>query len=447
MNKYVKWAGFAVGGLVFGGLLLGAACWTIGGFAASNADADNQFAAWKKAGLPAVAGEVDARQVAEKFNAQPALAKLLSEKPNKVPADLGFEEGWQSGETAKFLLAEKSLMDQVALAVAKPAYRVERDYDEGIWIEFPEYARYKTWAKILTTEAVRLAHAGDHRGAVERLRSARRLGALLHQDPSLISLLVAIAVDKITLRGAGMAASEMADDSVALTHLKEMLNETEWNPDLGHNFGGEAYSTLATFRNSSVADLRNLTDPEKSAKYKPSTFVRNGLPNGRLERAASAELMRFWNEFYPRIAAGERGAKLGREMDQRSEEFSASSSWPKKIAAILISVYGISFTALDTLASERNVMDAFIDVLIHRERTGAWPATLSVAGVSASRNLDQITGQPLGYHASGGEVRIWHVGPNLKDDGGKTSREAGSKSHDAVFLHPWPKSWRNPPKE
>jgi hypothetical protein len=79
-----------------------------------------------------------------------------------------------------------------------------------------------------------------------------------------------------------------------------------------------------------------------------------------------------------------------------------------------------------------------IQVLLHRDRTGALPASLS--DLSTSPFIDPYSGKPFAYVPRDGDFTLYSIGHDGWDDGGRhSSRALRDPLGDRVF---WPLSAR-----
>lgn len=453
MKKWLIRVAIFCGVVIALATIAGIAFWSMTGFAGSSSDAPKQFAEWKKNRLPVSASEVYlGGPVSDAENAALDVQTLRKDTGFKFPKppDANYEDAWTSGEIATYLRTHQTQIGTIARVAEKPKFLLTKDYDSLISSDFPEFSEIKAWSKLLVMDAEQMAREGRHDQAVARLRSARNLARLTGQDSTLIGRLVAIAVEAIVLTAAGRVASEIADDPRSLQALRKMLDETEWSLDVKQIYRTEAYIGFSALRDISLRDIFSMNQsidlPGGSAPSKESKPT-GELPKNAAARAVTAETMRFWNEFYPRLDTETDMIKLGDDMSKRGDEFANSGSWPKKFASMFAPVFKQSAIAHERVKSERNTINAYISVLLYRNQHKKWPAILEDAGIKGDRKLDHITKAPLQYRKTATEMRIWHSGPDGVDDGGLTMREAlaagrSSKSRDSVYIHPWPKLWR-----
>ncbi len=453
MKKFVLWASMIAGIIISLATIAGFALWATSGFAASSGDAEKQWSIWKKNGLPTVVGEVDQRGVPDSQNAfLPLFTNKLGVPPfssTTLPRadDLYFDESFHDGTAKAFFETHEMELDRIAAATNLSAFDPQRDWDQGYAIKFSEYSTSKAWVKFLCLDAHYRSRNGDFGGAIARLKAARRLTAFCAQDSTLISLLVAFASEALVLRWTGMVASEMADNPSALQSLHQMMNQTEWQPNYEQVYRGVAYLQLVTARNVPALELyQQFTNSGYVTGKHSGPIQRDGLPRSASSRAVAAEIMRYWNEFYPRVQAGETDIKLGRDMEARAAAMANSGLIPQVIASGLQSNYASIYVGQERMFANRLTLNAFLVTLRYRQQHDRWPASLAEAGLSPAESTDLLTGGPLGYRAKGSEVRVWNVGLNKTDQGGIAQVEAkpNGPGYDEVYLHPWPKARRKP---
>jgi hypothetical protein len=457
LKKWVVRIAIGVGVLLALIAVLGLAFWTASGFGPAAAMAKQQYADWQTNGLPVTKDQVVLTpSLSEEDNAVTEmreairLLKAVPKNPNE-PTNLSDPDNFQNGKLRIYVEARRAAMEMAHRAALKPAIRFERDWDQGAYLAFPEFADFKAIAKCLAMDAEFRARDGDWQGAVRDIRTARRLAAFSAADATLISKLVGIAIDAIILDTAGICASRFADNPAAISALRKALEDTKWDIDRDSAVRGEAYMSVAYYRSTSDRDIIAMLDgryeDELEADYfagykRPApAIVRDGLPASTLARAVNAEVMAFWNEFYPRLKNPNEDLKrLAADMDARANDYGSSRSLPKHAAAMMLPVYSQAFKAFDKRRSEERTAIAFLGILQYRNQHHAWPTTLKAAGVDA---IDAIDGKPLRYLVSGKSARVYNLGQNGVDNGGLSRWEAAAKKTptrdiDNAYVYPWP---------
>jgi hypothetical protein len=105
--------------------------------------------------------------------------------------------------------------------------------------------------------------------------------------------------------------------------------------------------------------------------------------------------------------------------------------------SIRVSVKSISRQFAENEAMLR-LLRAQLALQEYRAKHGDWPATLAdlTLGVVAQVPVDPFTGNPLKYRRKGGEVLLYSVGWDLKDDGGISpvpGRTGATRGEDLVY--------------
>lgn len=427
------------------------AAWSITGFSSAAAAANQQYRDWQANGLPVRQDQLYlAPAPAESDNALKDLKEAIGliksmGKDAKIQTKLYEPQAFASGETAAYLKRVQPIIDATHRLASKPTLRFARDLDAGFAVDFSEFASMKELAKILSLDAEYKASKGNYKAVARDIYSIRRLAALSAQDANLISGLVGIALDAIALGDLSRFAPQFADNAAALAAFRKAVEDSKWEVDHDQMFRGEAYISFATFRNLSdneiISYLTKKPDWIGENAPKKRALVRDGQAPNIMARAVTAEMMAYWNEFYPRLTdPKEDMKKVSADMDSWAAAYESSSSKPKQVAALTLPVFSQAMTAFDRQRSDHRTAIAFLGILQYRQARGSWPATLKAAGVEA---IDLIDGKPIRYKIQGSSARVWNVGRNGVDDGGVAPWEASklglsASQTDNVYVHPRP---------
>ena len=96
---------------------------------------------------------------------------------------------------------------------------------------------------------------------------------------------------------------------------------------------------------------------------------------------------------------------------------------------------------IDVHLAQFDLMETALWLEIHRRETGAYPETLS--SLENDLPLDRFSGKSLIYRKEGGSYLLYSVGPDLKDNNGKTKRRR-TGAYDVVW-DPKPRFPWDPP--
>lgn len=321
------------------------------------------------------------------------------------------------------LLADSDeTLDRIVQSTSIPGWYVEHDYDQGPFIEFPEYADLKAAGKLLIARGIDSALSGDADAAMTDLLACRRLGEYLRNAPHLMGVLVALSIDAQALIGAERLAEIWHDKLAALSTLRSTLAGSEFEVDPISALRGDFYMGLATGRNLDLfGGLEWLTDSAGEEWVMPidgGALRRDGLPPGDLERAYLNGHLEIWNSVFAEISNDPsllRGS--GEYIDQNFGE----ETIPNDLNYLFVAMTLIDFGALDMSLSRsdvrRDLTDALLKVLIYRVVRGTMPDSLAQA--DAEFDDPFAPGSSVRYATDGDAVKIWSVGQDGQDNNGE----------------------------
>jgi len=389
--------------------------------------ADAVYAEAKRVGLPTTSAEVlvpipgeDAR--ADVVSASAALSNALADSNGKTP-----------DERLRLVAQERSsVLDKVVAALeTKPGWRPELDWDKGVFLLFPEYAKFKETGKLLAQRAEILAKQGEHPKAVRDLKAIRTLSGRLCTESTLIGALVGIALDQIGLRAAERCATELAGDAEGLEMLRAEVARPHDAIGIEASVRGEFYLHLFSLRNlSALGGVGALTGASTVVPSPPpSALVRDGVPRGMFERASFADIGQRFIEAAKAIRAKPGDLQWARDLADVGPP-TASNVY----AHYPLEVYRPAADQVRRVRAQRRVCEAGIAVLEFRARTGKTPATLAEARADFEDPLQ--AGDKLKAILEKDRIVVWSVGLDGEDEKGGTVRDPAKRPDDLAFFYP-----------
>ena len=418
---------------IFGLYRVATIYWDFGGAAGELPAA---VAEYRAKGLPFVASDLFPTPVPKGENAVPAIRAAIAALP-KNTNDLAKAQR-EPEENADATLARYTKPLALA-AAARNRERVDfgRDWDLGPNVLFPEYAGLKSLAKAAALRAARLARKGDDDDALRDLSLVRRLGFWVGGEPTLIGLLVRLAIEAIALNAAERCLVTAVKAPARIARYEAWLRDAPAPPSFGDALRGEMFLGVATVRNldllGGVDAFGRLPDGDgvEPPPLDPARLRRSGVPEGTKERAFLMRHLRYWTRAFDETDGLKASPeKIGAQLDRSYKALEEKKGLSYVLLRILVPVFSQAGTAVVNLSAKRAVEAGFAEALGVHARTGRWPA--SVSGV------DPFTGGPL-HVRSGKNFRVWSVGRDRKDDGGILRREAPKKSgatFDEVAAYP-----------
>lgn len=398
----------------------------------------------KGLGLPLTAAEVaPKRDVPDSRNAFLALQRYKpgpeQEAWMKQAQDAEGKGEWR--EVGR-LIRQNPQFVREAERIADMDYASARDYDETMNIAFPEMAHIRELVRIVRLQAVARANDQDLEGVVKAQERMRRVAEFLNHDPSIIAVLVQIASEAIRMRTLDDIAEAWSNRPQLLRALADRMQPT-LTPNLLNAFRSEFYMGVSFLRNIEPnTDLKKLMDFNSQAEPPKVTVTkRDGLPAGVRNQAYLARHVQAYLAAWPKMQAA-------KDLRQFEEAVKALDVQPGKGPSYLaLEVLTPVFTQVASagMRSQANgdLVTAKVAALEFRARTKRLPKSLAEIGVNST---DPFTGKPYGYRVEGNGFRIWSVGQDRVDDGGKTRQEAGGlpagspQSYDEVVRYPRPRT-------
>lgn len=340
-----------------------------------------------------------------------------------------------------------SLLAELREASRRPYAHFPLHYQENFDALLPHLSALKSVSLLLRLRAAALLEANQSAEALNDIKLSLRLASAIQSEPLVISHLVQIAIDTITLNTVWEGLANHRWNEVQLADLQKTLASIDLLADYLHAMRGER-----AFSNDLMDKLRQGRYPVVSAgpedsgsgditratAWAPSGFVyQNQLCINRLHQQRTLQL----------VDASKHRAYPGRsrELDRPPE---LSKVTPYNILARML------FPAFAKTAQKTSHAQAIVDFATaacalerFRLASGQFPDTLDalVPKFLPSAPVDAINGEPLKYRRTpDGQFILYSVGWNEKDDGGETAMTQGKSPGPDFARGDW--VWRYPAK-
>ncbi len=393
----------------------------------------------KKEGIPLTPADLVRPSVPDSENAAPVyrqLTKLLTAKPIASSQIIGSLTGKRMPDAAQIaeVRAElKAHADVLALAhkaASRPKCNFARDYALGPKLLFPEYAKMRSAIRTLTAESTVMLADGKPFDAIHNQTLGFNIARHAATDHTVISYLVAIAIDSITLHGMEKIL-HAAGDKLGVATAVEKSIAANWQP---HSFkqalGGEAVLLVRLQEglskggpeyDSDIATAYQQAQQKENAAHDWQPFLdANGAYMLDVVRATHNRAGDPYPVSLPALRRIETAVR-----DDKSN--------PHLFGSILTPVYAQS---LNKNASD----EARIDVVRCAARVLAWRQThngtfpKSLAEAMTKVPMDPYNGNPLRYRVVGNGFVVYSVGPTGKFDGGAPAKKPDAQ--EGYFQYP-----------
>jgi hypothetical protein len=272
--------------------------------------------------------------------------------------------------------------------------------------------------RILAADSMLRAERGEIRQALDECRAGLRLASNCMGESELITALVAISEAKLTLAAFNRVASGRDIDFEALAAWMKELDISGWR---------EKFACWIPV--------------ERAFELESGLRITRGIPAG-FSAALSTQAREKGIDkfFYWLIRPGlksqiiwvhERYNSLGTIAGQpyyRQYEFLKNQRfehlpWYFKPTGFLVPEFSYVFLKEAALEAVMLTTKAGLGCKIYKKKTGHYPENLEaiVPDILSEVPVDPFTGKPLVYKIENGELLIYSLGSNQKDDGGRSS--------------------------
>ncbi len=443
MGKRRKWliggtAGLAVclGGFVFGTPYIDVVQ------AANSLEAEVKRA--KALGNPLTSSELILNPPSRSENAASDLKQILAEPLVEQLATEGrdAQDAVARGDYkgAEGILKPWQLSLQLARKAAqKPKLMFEREWDATMDLQFPEYEPVKGLVRAMCAQAECDYRSGRRTEGDENLKAAFAIGHLVGQEPTIISALVEVLGRTIAVRTVESLVGKNRSDEDALGRLANVVVVRPL-PDVKNNLRAEMFFGTAVIRNlDKYGGFNQLEryfsgdepDPDAPRPTPPdvSELRKEGLPTSLTDRAFLARHLHFWNGVLEAATATDDLNAFSDLFEEKIKKLESEKGLSYAFDRLTFPVYGAAFQSLVRCQASESTMRGLIEVLRFRKLKGRYPSDLAEAGF---KEIDPFSGQPLKLYVKDDVVRVYSVGPNKKDENGR-SVETGGETTSPMY--------------
>lgn len=296
--------------------------------------------------------------------------------------------------------------------------RFPADFSAGQYTLLSNTQSVRSGARVLSLQFHVHLHRGEMKGAVECVLAQLALAKVLDQEPMLISQLVRLAVTAIAQENARLLLQQPGVSDADLLRVQQVLRGIDFKAGLKRALAGErAIGYMACIdafgAASASAPLSPAEAQEKAARQpqRSDDAAKILEHNLRIAEAADQSLL-----------AGLREAEaIEAELHLLKAGFLSRMSY--MMTLMFTPTYRMSVTAFARTAARRDCTDTAIAAELYRRKNGHWPTTLEqlVPEFLPSVPRDSFTDQPLKVVSTDAELKIYSVGKDGQDDGGKFS--------------------------
>lgn len=343
--------------------------------------------------------------------------------------------GWADIATLEKLAVKKEMGPvrnglkayQVALELSEKATRYQRldfgrDWDFGWKTSFGEYATIKQAARLLGIRAQVKAAAGDVSGVLADLGRIHTFAQLIADERTLVGVEVSMATLEVGEKAAERVAALWVNNDDRLERLEKFLAAPVRLPSLTDAARGDFYMGVASARN--LGDLRTESYREDlgkafGKKWESASIVRDGIPQSLVAQAILTRHIESWLAIWPQLTSDDNALKRISAIDA----IVTPDEHDMDPLNYIFELLHVSETAVQAPAAEIDILArgactrTLVAALRYKIANGHYPATSADLAV---HETDPWSGGPIRIWSNNEQIRAYSVGPDGKDDDGKT---------------------------
>jgi len=353
-----------------------------------------------------------------------AFTSFVELSPEDADIVTAFVDDWDTADKDS-LQALRTLVEQndEALALIEraslmPSCYFDTRWQDGVAVLLPHLGKMRNAHRIVIARARLRAMDGDLDRAVADVRTSLRLGSSLHGQPMLITGLVALVLDSLSVKSIQDLCDhhELALD--ALRTLADDLRIAREKSDAAYVMGTERALALDTIRKirSGELSLTGLTTAPagKTGLMQMITrwridFDEEELAFIRFTRQMEDLLSRPFFEVADRLDALD---------DELEKQVTSNKLVLTGLLAPALARFGVEFARRE---ARIQIARMGLAALAWRQEHGVWPQDPPLDLV------DPFDGRPLRYRVEGDTLTIWSIDCDQIDDDGAKPDPAGRK--------------------
>ncbi len=372
--------------------------------------------------------EVEPEPVSENENAMPLYTSLTKNWPKSAPPkkiDDLYKVLYKSNER---LPEFDSIIEQLE---KRPKLKLNKDWDLGPFVTFPEILVSKRLTKVMALQAVAEARKGNVEFVRKRLKAIHAVSQTIRSCPTYVSFVTGFSQEVVLSAACAESIFSSGGNPEIVSLAQEMLRQARPEVDYSKLIRTEFYSGLAVMRNSSsMSSAMRAADGEVPRWVKKPK--RTGLPTKTTLKANLAFFTRSAVGLAQLMKTHQRNPNLAAEVTKFERSIpKTTSAW---MTEIIFSVYGPAIEADKKVEARKAVALSTTEMYLHILKTQSVPVSFKQANIDAK---DPFVDDQLRTKVREGVLLVYSIGPNKKDDGGPATR--GKKSDDFGYSFYLPK--------
>jgi len=287
----------------------------------------------------------------------------------------------------------------------------------------PGLTKTNAVARLLEADSAIRAHDQDTDGALDSCRAIFGASRSVGDEPFLISQLVRIGKGIEALKATRRVLAQGQPSERALTQIQELLLDELAQPLIQYGLKGERASHVEIIRRIGAGEVTLEELSKDTSKFDPHRLRDAVTPWSRLwfdhERAVMLEWMNDANNVENQPSA-ERRALWANFENRFNVKQNSAAFWLTLLPLKLFPAVRSAAVAHARLRADLGATAILVAAERHRQTVGKWPESIAAIDKRflSKAPLDPYTGEPFRMDHHDGELLIYSIGGNRKDERG-----------------------------
>ncbi|MHC4266529.1 MAG: hypothetical protein ACYSUK_11450 [Planctomycetota bacterium] len=318
---------------------------------------------------------------------------LIYERPDDTMkdliADLAYGEIQPDARTTVFIESQNAVISLAVHAAELPDCHWGIKYSDGFDCQMSHLSQAKALTHLIMADARTLAANGDYQLALERCLTARKMALHVGIEPTLISFLVEIAIERISNQCIQDILSETNLDLDTLKYLKDQI-DTLTNKNLPIEYYYEAERQvvamyMTTEKIQEILTLLEWEDEEQEDEEQSEDDTDRRIKN--LIRSADEQFcqrsLEYFNEYYTNVFCAlelsyqQAYSQLKSLAEKLAEDFKENENLYAAMTTTLAPALNRCYNLDVRGRTHTNALKTALEIYISNAQTGKLPDTLS----------------------------------------------------------------------
>lgn len=301
------------------------------------------------------------------------------------------------------------------------------NWEEGFSVLFPHMAKFREATRIIALQTALAANEGDIDEALNWCEVSLRMSEHVASEPTLIAHLVAIAMQAITFAPMKQFLAEAPVPPATASRFEQYLREIDMYESFTNAMIGERAMGCDAFDMAYGQPL--------DRRYLLSGYGVTDMP-GPLEALYLSSLGRPLQRmdqmiYLDYMGEGIQVTKLPTrtaepKLNALATDLSKLPAWQGIFTKILFPIFARACQKRDQAVAEIDLCRIVLALKVHEYEHGRYPDSLQQLQQTLDWQLpqDPFSGQDFVYQLQGEGFKLYGIGPNMIDDGGRSERDA-----------------------